>query len=537
MVARGVDRAEQRVGRRLAQPVELAEKDQRVVSAPVGRGAETPQGVREASRRRVGGGPGDPVNRRRVLDAGQGDPGRTAGRWRRPAPARTRPCRPRTARTGTGSSASLTLPNAGSRLTASRPATVVRLEALPDEFVNDDRLTLTLVTAGEAVYGAGSVDSGFAIDVRDTTTKLVSAKSDAAVKQAFDTASAAAAGGDGLNPGEEFSVAFGDLFEGIAAGSAVAYSASSSDPSVRVSASSAAVTVTPVSAGGAAVRVTARVTGPPSAPSAVPQTRADEAAVEHTVTVTDVGLRVALTAEPPASVAEGGVVTLTAASNRAVLAGEDATVRLTVVGPVVAPAPTSVTIAVGATSAAAVLTVVDDDEVRDLGNVTVVATGGGLATDPTRLDIAVTEDDVAAVPTYTFSGPADPNLVEGRSYELKVTASAAAAADAVFTLRRDRAASAAGDDDFTLEPASIVIRAGAAEGSAVLTLADDGAGEGSETLVLFAETAAGDEVGSLAFTVWDAAAPAVPLAGQILLAAYLALRGYRRYLLRSGVRR
>ncbi len=44
---------------------------------------------------------------------------------------------------------------------------------------------------------------------------------------------------------------------------------------------------------------------------------------------------------------------------------------MTVVGPVVEPAPSSVTIAVGATSAAAVLTVEDDDEVKDLGDVTV----------------------------------------------------------------------------------------------------------------------------------------------------------------------
>ena len=134
----------------------------------------------------------------------------------------------------------------------------------------------------------------------------------------------------------------------------------------------------------------------------------------------------------------------------------------------------------------------------------------------------------AAVVTYTLSGPADPNLVEGRSYELKVTASATATTDATFTLRRDRAASDAGDDDFTLEPASIVITAGATEGTAVLTVADDGVDEGSEALVLFAVTAARDEVGSLTFTLWDAAIPALPLAGSCLLAAFLANAAYRR---------
>ena len=728
-------------------------------------------------------------------------------------------------------------------------ATTVRLEALVDEFVNDDRLTVNLVTTGEAANGAGSVDSTFTIAVRDTTVKKVSAKSDAAVKQAFDAAQAGAAGADGLNPGEAFSVAASDLFEGIASGSTVVYSATSSDPAVQVSASSTAVTVTAVSAGSAAVRVNARVRHS-AASSAVPQTRSDEASVEHVVTVAGAPLRVELAAHPAAAVEEGGQITLTAAANRAVLAGEDATVRLTVVGPVVEP-PSSLAIAVGATTASAVLTVVDDDEVKDLGSVTVVAVGGGLATDPTRLDIAVTENDVedaplrveltadpvaaveeggqitltaaanravladedatvrltvvgpvvkppsslaiavgattasavltvvdddevkdlgsvivvatggslatdptridiavtendvetvytytftasaarvteggavtlavtatpqveaetvvgltaspvslaadytlvpasitiaagttsgtaellaiddteveapealtvtatdpgkvligsveivlvdndtptvvakpqadvdqvftaavaaaggdggwnaggraavvdastlftvaeraavtysssssnpalvgaatsaatvtleplaageatitvtatdsasgaiasvssgvtvgAVVVTYTLSGPADPNLVEGRSYELKVTGSAAASSDATFTLRRDRAASDAGDDDFTLEPASIVIPAGATEGATVLTVADDSLDERSEALVLFAETAAGDELGSLTFTLWDAAVPALPLAAHLLLAALLVVGACRRH--------
>ena len=95
-------------------------------------------------------------------------------------------------------------------------ATVVRLEALADEFVNDDRLTLSLVTTGQATHGAGSVDGSFEIEIRDTTVKQIAPRSDAAVKQAFDAASAVAAGMDGLNPGETFSVAVSELFNVLA---------------------------------------------------------------------------------------------------------------------------------------------------------------------------------------------------------------------------------------------------------------------------------------------------------------------------------
>ena len=515
-------------------------------------------------------------------------------------------------------------------------STTVRLEALADEFVDDDRLVVNLVTTGEAVNGAGSVESSFEIAVDDTTVRRIAPKPDSAVAQAFDAASAAVAGTDGLNPGEAFSVAVSDLFEDIAPGSTVDYSATSSHPSVMVSASSTEVTVTAVSAGSAAVRVNAGVTG---FASAIPQTRSYEAAVEHTVTVAYVPLQVTLTADPPATVVEGGAITLTATANRAVLAGEDATVRLTLVGPVVEPAPSSVTIAVGDKTATAVLTVKDDDVAEDLKAITVVATGGSLATDPTRLDIAVTENDVTTVHSYTFTTSAprveegkeirlvvtaqpavpqetevdvlasprslagdfelDPpkitlaagstsgtatlkatddavdedtetltltatgpgkvligtleieivdndtveykfqgpfemgerkeNLVEGGEPEvLKVWASIASSRDAVFSFKTGPNSDAE-ESDFSLEPASIVIEAGEREATTSLTIKDDDLDERMEELVLVAVDATGDEVGSLEFNLWDAAVPMLPLAAQLLLAAGLAVGGYRRY--------
>ena len=103
------------------------------------------------------------------------------------------------------------------------------------------------------------------------------------MKRTFDAAQASAAGAVGLKPGESFSVAVNELFDVLAPGSTVVHSATSSDPLVQASASSTTVTVTAVSAGSAAVGITARVTG---VSAAVPRTHRDEAAVEHTVTAT-----------------------------------------------------------------------------------------------------------------------------------------------------------------------------------------------------------------------------------------------------------
>jgi len=122
-----------------------------------------------------------------------------------------------------------------------------------------------------------------------------------------------------------------------------------------------------------------------------------------------------------------------------------------------------------------------------------------------------------------------PNLVEGETYELKVWASAASSRDATFVVRRDRAASDAGEDDFILEPASIVIKAGAREGTAALKIVDDGLDERSEALVLAATAAGGEEVGSLVFTLWDAAVPVLPPAAQLFLGVLLAIGAYRRH--------
>ncbi|MDE0194743.1 MAG: hypothetical protein OXP08_04275, partial [bacterium] len=75
------------------------------------------------------------------------------------------------------------------------------------------------------------------------------------------------------------------------------------------------------------------------------------------------------------------------------------------------------------------------------------------------------------------------------------------------------------------------------EGTATLKVVDDGLDERSESLVLEATAAGGDDIGSLAFTLWDASVPMLPLVAQLLLGAFLTVGGYRRHLRLGSVRR
>ena len=69
----------------------------------------------------------------------------------------------------------------------------------------------------------------------------------------------------------------------------------------------------------------------------------------------------------------------------------------------------------------------------------------------------------------------------------------------------------------------------------MLMVTDDGmddSGHGMpEALVLYGMVD-GEATNSLTFNIWDAAVPALPVIAQLLLAAFLAVGGYRRYLRR-----
>ena len=125
--------------------------------------------------------------------------------------------------------------------------------------------------------------------------------------------------------------------------------------------------------------------------------------------------------------------------------------------------------------------------------------------------------------------PEDMNLAEGMSAEVTATANRAVTADTMVMLMRDRAMSSASDDDFMAE--AITIAAGDMMGSTMVMAVEDNMMEDMEELVLYGMTEgmAGEVTGEVHLHLWDAAVPALPIIAQLLLAAFLAFGGYRRY--------
>ena len=139
--------------------------------------------------------------------------------------------------------------------------------------------------------------------------------------------------------------------------------------------------------------------------------------------------------------------------------------------------------------------------------------------------------------TYMLSGPDDMNIVEGgMGAMITVTANQAVAMDTEVMVMRDRAMSSASEDDYTLDPMMITIMEGEMMGSAMVMAVEDDMMESMnnmpEELVLFAMVGDMDVEGEVKLYLWDAAVPALPVIAQLLLAAFLAIGGYRRYLRR-----
>ena len=158
----------------------------------------------------------------------------------------------------------------------------------------------------------------------------------------------------------------------------------------------------------------------------------------------------------------------------------------------------------------------------------VTQTAANVAT--VAFDVTVDEHPLA----FRLSGPDDRTLVEGgpaATVTATVTTNRPVTADTTIELFAPRGtANTASLDDYRVEP--IVIRAGETTGTTLLTAVEDNRAEPAETLTL--QGRAGDvrSNNTLTFTIYDAAVPALPVIAQLLLAAFLAFGGYRRYLRR-----
>ena len=156
-------------------------------------------------------------------------------------------------------------------------------------------------------------------------------------------------------------------------------------------------------------------------------------------------------------------------------------------------------------------------------------------TDPREASITIALEVGLVALSVELSGPEDMNmnLVEGgMGGMVTATANRDVTENTVVNLMRDRAMSSAEDADFTAEP--ITIMAGQMKGSTMVMAVEDNMNEGNmaEELVLYGMVAdnAGEVTGDgVKFYLWDAAVPALPVIAQLLLAAFLALGGYRRY--------
>ena len=129
------------------------------------------------------------------------------------------------------------------------------------------------------------------------------------------------------------------------------------------------------------------------------------------------------------------------------------------------------------------------------------------------------------------------NIVEGESYDIKVSANRMVMEDTDVMIMRDRAGSDAGEDDYSVSMATIMAGYDSATAELMVTedmMPDSGTNDNmGEQLVLFGMVN-GEQTNALTFTIWDQAVPALPLFGQLLLALFLMLGGARLYRRRQG---
>ena len=161
----------------------------------------------------------------------------------------------------------------------------IMLSARSDEDVGMEYLMLNLAVSGDSDIGSETSTGTFSIGIVDNTMKKVEPRSEEDAYPAIMSAMEMAAGDDGLNPGESFTVMASDLFM-VAEGYTASYGVSVEGGAASVSASSDSITVTATAVGESKVTVTA--TAKMAASSFLPeQTTSDVARITFPVMVVE----------------------------------------------------------------------------------------------------------------------------------------------------------------------------------------------------------------------------------------------------------
>ena len=254
--------------------------------------------------------------------------------------------------------------------------------------------------------------------------------------------------------------------------------------------------------------------------------------VEVTIVDDDMETTYELTASAEMAEEGGAAVTITATANQTVR--EDTMVQLTAIGGSAdgddySLDPMMITIESGMASGSAMLTATDDTDVEGVETLRLQGAIGSMIVGEVLLEIGDNDMEI----TYGLVPLTDMNLVEGMSYELTATADPAVQVDTEVMLMLDRPTSDADETDYTVEP--IMIMAGETSGTTMLMVTEDSmedSGRDSPEMLTLYGMVGNMSTNSVSFYLWDAAVPVLPFIAQLLLAAFLAIGGYRRYLRR-----
>ena len=428
------------------------------------------------------------------------------------------------------------------------------IEVQEDEDVGMENLMLDIEVEGTAANGGGSANGSFSLGIEDNTEKKVWPLPEAEAYPAITGAMEDAAGDNGLNPGESFTVMTSDLF-GLMEGYTAAYAASVEGGAVSVSASGDSVTVNAVAVGESKVTVTA--TAKASSSFQAEQTVSNVASIMFPVAVVAVPEppvedKNAIEANPQddaypiieaaieAGAGDEGLnpgesVMVDAADLFTVMEGYTATYAASVEGDAASSS-------VSGSHVSLMADMLGEAKVTITGTATAASSsfeaGQPAANVATVTFPLMVVDKALTIYLHAPDNVMEGNLVEGQSYTLTVKANRVVREDTAVSFGRDRSMSDA-EEGTDYELNDVTMLAGSDSVKATLDVLEDMEADAGtndnmgEALVIYAM--AGDaQSDDLMLTIWDQAVPVLPVIGQALLALFLMLGGARLYRRRQG---